>query len=240
MQTIHVSPDFPLNRRMRKAVRRGKLQVVREGGEQFTLGADNGEKFKALCREARECTLCPNFRIEHGSSVLSSKCGPITASLMFVGEAPGRLGAHITRIPFHGDQTGDNFEKLLKSAGIAREDAFITNAVLCNPKKSGNNAKPTRDEIGNCGQFLKRQIELVNPKVVATLGKVALKALARIERHSFKLKASIGTAQKWHGRLLVPMYHPSQQVINIHRDFPEQKEDYRFLFEVWEKVCEGN
>ena len=133
MQTIHVSPDFPLNRRMRKAVRRGKLRVVREGGEQFTLGADNGEKFKALCREAQECTLCPNSRIEHGSSVLNPKCGPITASLMFVGEAPGHRGAHITGIPFHGDQTGNNFETLLESAGIAREDVFITNAVLCNP-----------------------------------------------------------------------------------------------------------
>ena len=239
MQTIHVSPDFPLNRRMRKAVRRGKLQVVREGGEQFTLGADNGEKFKALCRKAQECTLCPNSRIEHGSSVLSANCGPTTASLMFVGEAPGR-GAHITRIPFHGDQTGDNFEKLLKYAGIVRGDVFITNAVLCNPKELGKNAKPTSDEIGNCNQFLKRQIELVNPKIVATLGKVALKALARIERHSFKLKTSIGTVQKWHGRLLVPMYHPSPLVINNCRRFPEQQADYRFLFEAWEKVREGN
>ena len=102
---------------------------------------------------------------------------------------------------FHGDQTGDNFEKRLKRRNCPRGCVHNQRGSL--QSELGKNAKPTSDEIGNCNQFLKRQIELVNPKVVATLGKVALKALARIEP-SFKLKTSIGTVQKWHGGCLFP------------------------------------
>ena len=237
MRTIHISPEFPLNRRMRKAVRRGKLRVVRVPGERLSLGGGS-KKFETLCLEAKACTLCSPSRIEHGSSVLGPQCGSCDASLMFIGEAPGRLGAHITQLPFHGDQTGKNFEALLESVGIARHDVFITNAVLCNPKNArGNNAKPCETEIGKCSRFLKSQIELVNPKIVATLGKVALKALKSIEPHGLNLKTAVRTAKRWNGRWLIPMYHPSPQVINIHRDFATQEEDYRFLSEKWRGAC---
>jgi len=73
-------------------------------------------------------------------------------------------------IPFHGDRAGDNFESLLEQVGMSRHDCFITNAALCNPKdENGNNATPSRTEIQNCSNFLKRQIDLVNPKIVVTL-----------------------------------------------------------------------
>lgn len=186
-------------------------------------------EFGVLCREAQECVLCPRMR--QSISVLGRASGPLSASVMFIGEAPGRLGADATGIPFHGDATGFNFESLLEFADISRGDVFITNAVLCNPKdEHGNNATPTADEIGNCIGFLRRQIDLVNPAIVATLGGVALKSLGLIEEHGLALKTAVRTVHKWNGRMLLPMYHPGPRAM-IHRSFANQRSDYQFLAE---------
>ena len=150
---------------------------------------------------------------------------------MFIGEAPGRLGADVTGIPFHGDATGNNFESLLEFAGINRRDIFVTNAVLCNPKnEQGNNATPSAGEIQNCAAFLHRQINLVNPAIVATLGAVALKSLGLIKEHELELKSAVRTAIQWDNRTLIPMYHPGPRAM-IHRSFTNQRSDYQFLAE---------
>jgi DNA polymerase len=97
---------------------------------------------------------------------------------MFIGEAPGRKGADRTRVPFSGDQSGENFNRFLNSIGLSREQIFITSAALCNPQtESGANRRPTQKELSNCSEFLRRTIAIVNPKIVVTLGSVALEAL---------------------------------------------------------------
>ncbi|MFA6244926.1 MAG: uracil-DNA glycosylase, partial [Candidatus Hydrogenedentales bacterium] len=136
-----------------------------------------------------------------------------------------------TQIPFHGDAAGHNFEALLGFAGISREDIFVTNAVLCNPRNDqGNNATPLPSEIENCGDFLKRQIELVKPKIVVTLGATALKAVASVELHHLSLKDAVRSALPWFGRLLIPLYHPGQRAM-IHRSQANQRSDYQFVAE---------
>lgn len=151
---------------------------------------------------------------------------------MFIGEAPGRLGADDTNIPFHGDKSGHNFEELLEFAGLSRSQIFVTNAVLCNPRNpQGNNATPNRKEVKNCSGYLKRQIDLVDPKIVVTLGATALKALSLIEAHELTLKESVRTTRSWYGRLLVPTYHPGQRAM-LHRSFANQRSDYKFIFDV--------
>jgi uracil-DNA glycosylase family 4 len=101
--------------------------------------------------------------------------------VMFVAEAPGRLGAARTGLPLHGDATGRNFEWLLDQVGWTRADVWVTNAVLCWPEgKGGVNDRPSREEIDACGGFLRRQLEIVDPLVVAPLGLVALEALGRL------------------------------------------------------------
>ena len=161
--------------------------------------------------------------------MLAPASGSINAPLMFIGEAPGRLGADATGIPFHGDKTGHNFESLLDFVGIGRQDIFVTNAVLCNPKDSrGNNDTPSAQEIKNCAAFLSRQITLVNPLFIATLGAVALRALALIEPHDLELKSAVRTANNWYGRTLIPLYHPGQRAM-VHRSFANQRSDYQFL-----------
>jgi uracil-DNA glycosylase family 4 len=147
---------------------------------------------------------------------------------MFIGEAPGRQGGDRTRVPFSGDQSGRNFQRYIDSIGLAREGLFITNSVLCNPRReSGANRRPTSAEVVNCSEFLRRQIELIDPAVVVTLGGVALAALSIVEAHSLTLRESAGRVARWRGRLLVPLYHPSPQVLASHRREAAQLSDYR-------------
>jgi uracil-DNA glycosylase family 4 len=164
------------------------------------------------------------------SAVLSERNGQVSAPVMFVGEAPGRQGGDRTRVPFSGDQSGRNFSRFLASIPLTRADIFITNAVLCNPRKpTGANRKPSATEVLNCSQFLRRQIEVVNPSVVVTLGAVSLAALKLVEYHDLTLRESVGQIHEWNGRLLVPVYHPSPQVLASHRREAAQLRDYKAI-----------
>ncbi|MDQ6651431.1 MAG: uracil-DNA glycosylase, partial [Acidobacteriota bacterium] len=163
-------------------------------------------------------------------AVLSELNGAVTARIMFIGEAPGRKGADQTRVPFSGDQSGKNFDRFLTSIGLSRDHIFITSAALCNPRAdSGANRKPTKVELANCSNFLRQTIELINPAVVVTLGSVALEALRSIEPHNLSLKDSAAKIQRWDGRVLVPIYHPSPQVLASHRRETEQLNDYKVV-----------
>ena len=163
------------------------------------------------------------------TAVLSGRNGDAAlARVMFVGEAPGRQGGDRTRVPFSGDQSGRNFQRYIDSISLARSELFITNAVLCNPRKSsGANRPPTNVEIANCSEYLRRIVELIDPAVVVTLGRVALEAVGRVAPHELSLRESAGRVEHWGGRLLVPLYHPSPQVLASHRREAEQLSDYR-------------
>jgi DNA polymerase len=190
-----------------------------------TLSARQKE-FEALVAEAAECRRCEAMCGR--SAVLSAHNGRVGARVLFVGEAPGRQGGDRTRVPFSGDQSGRNFSRYLASVGLAREEVFITNSALCNPRgETGANRRPTRGEVANCSDFLRRQVEVIDPRVVVTLGAVALEALRAVEYHPFTLKENVGQVQNWRGRLLVPLYHPSPQVLASHRREPQQLEDYK-------------
>ena len=184
------------------------------------------EEFEALVAAAAACRRCEAMCGR--SAVLSERNGRVGARVMFVGEAPGRQGGDRTRVPFSGDQSGRNFSRYIASIGLAREEVFITNSALCNPRSAtGANRRPTRRELSNCSDFLRRQVEVINPRVVVTLGAVALEALRGVEYHPFTLKENVGQIQRWRGRLLVPLYHPSPQVLASHRREPQQLEDYQ-------------
>jgi uracil-DNA glycosylase len=165
-------------------------------------------------------------------AVLSELNGSPEARIMFIGEAPGRKGADRTRMPFSGDQSGANLERFLSSIKLTRKDIFITSAALCNPRSdSGANRKPTQKELTNCSGFLRRTIDLVDPQVIVTLGSVALESLKRIQAHELSLKTSASQIHSWNNRVLVPIYHPSPQVLASHRREAEQLKDYQVVAE---------
>ncbi len=195
-------------------------------------------EFGALVAEVAACRKCAAMCGR--APVLSELNGAVGARVMFVGEAPGRQGGDRTRVPFSGDQSGRNFARYLDSIGLTRAEIFITNAALCNPRAaSGANRKPTPTEVSNCSDFLRRQIELVNAPVVVTLGAVSLAALRAVEYHQLSLKGNVGQIHHWRGRLLVPLYHPSPQVLASHRREAAQLEDYKSVALALSRAASG-
>ncbi|MCA1558522.1 MAG: uracil-DNA glycosylase, partial [Acidobacteria bacterium] len=189
-------------------------------------GVGRREGFRLLAGEAAACRACPLMCGRR--AVLSELNGALDARAMFIGEAPGRQGGDRTRVPFSGDQSGRNFTRFIASINLPREELFITNAVLCNPRTAtGANRTPSKTEIANCSDFLRRQIEVVAPCVIVTMGRVSLEALKSIEYHQLNLREAAGKVFKWGGRFLVPLYHPSPQVLASHRREAEQLLDYR-------------
>ena len=186
-------------------------------------------EFDLLCERVQKCVKCS--RMCDSLRVLNRSAGSLNADIMFIGEAPGRLGADNSGIPFHGDKSGHNFEELLEFARLDRSRIFVTNAVLCNPKdEQGNNSTPTKIEIQNCADHLGEQIRIINPKVVVTLGATALESTRFTSPHNLILKNAVRTANDWYNRILIPLYHPGQRAM-MHRSFANQRSDYQFVGE---------
>src|SRR4051812_11360228 len=128
------------------------------------------DALKAVYDEARSCTRCPQLVQARQTVVFGA--GNADADLMFVGEAPGanedKLG-----LPFVG-QAGKLLEKLLAEIGLERGDVFIANVLKCRPP---GNRDPHPVEIESCQDYLVRQIQLIEPRVICTLGNFATKLL---------------------------------------------------------------
>jgi uracil-DNA glycosylase len=183
--------------------------------------------FDALVARAQACRVCP--RMAGRTRAIGPLNGPLDARILFVAEAPGRLGADRTGVPLSGDQTGQNFARLLERSGIERSQVFVTNAVLCNPRgPDGRNAPPSRAEIRSCSDHLRTLIDLLDPPWVVSLGRVALDALALIEPHDCQLVRDVGTPTAWHGRRLVPLYHPGPRAV-ARRGLEQHVADYAAL-----------
>src|SRR3954471_6483307 len=128
------------------------------------------DALKAVYDEARSCTRCPQLVQTRQTVVFGA--GNADADLMFVGEAPGanedKLG-----LPFVG-QAGKLLEKLLGEIGLERSDVFIANVLKSRPP---GNRDPQPAEIEACQDYLWRQIDLIQPRVLCTLGNFSTKLL---------------------------------------------------------------
>lgn len=196
------------------------------------------EEFLKLAEKARNCRTCEAMCDK--TAVLSELNGNLEPKVFFIAEAPGRQGADRTRKPFSGDKSGANFQVLLDSINLQREEIFITNTVLCSPRsETGANRKPSKKEIENCADYLEKTINLINPKIIVTLGSVALEALKTIKYHQIILKSGAGNIFRWNELFLVPLYHPSPQVVASHRRMSEQLEDFMAVAEAIEKSFES-
>lgn len=199
--------------------------------------ADRLTAFNQLCADAAVCQRCPTMADR--PRILSPANGGPGARVVFIGEAPGRLGGDRTGVPFSGDQSGRNFERLLTVAGLTRAEVFITNAILYNPRdERGRNRGPSRQELASCGDLLARQLAVVVAPVVVTLGAVALKALDSVAAHGLQLREAVGQAVPWHGRILLPLYHPGPRA-QLHRSFATQHADFAALGQLVHSLEEG-
>jgi uracil-DNA glycosylase len=166
--------------------------------------AERRDELKAVWRQAQACTKCPQLASTRQTVVFGS--GNADADLMFVGEAPG-ANEDRQGLPFVG-QAGRLLDSLLEEIGLTRADVFIANTLKCRPP---GNRDPLPQEIDACQDYLYRQLELIEPRVVCTLGNFATKLL----------RADPGTGiTRLHGReeirrigprnvRLYPIYHPA-------------------------------
>jgi uracil-DNA glycosylase len=132
--------------------------------------AERREALKEVFVEARGCVRCPELAATRKTVVFGA--GNADAELMFVGEAPG-ASEDEQGVPFVG-QAGKLLEKLLGEIGMARAEVFIANVLKCHPPQ---NRDPQPIEIDNCKEYLYRQVELIQPTVICTLGNFSTKLL---------------------------------------------------------------
>jgi DNA polymerase len=194
--------------------------------------------YDALCARVRRCRACSSMNHVH---ILGPTNGPLDADVLFVAEAPGRLGAARTGVPMTSDVTGRRFHAFLAHAGIPAGRVFITNSVLCNPlTPTGNNRRPAASEVAACNGFLAGTLRCVAAPVVVAMGGVALEALRRLAAHEASLARDAGRAIDWRSpdgreRRLVPMYHPSIQS-TLTRPHAQQLRDWRRLGRLWRRT----
>lgn len=150
-----------------------------------------------LCEEIASCQRC--VLSQSRKNAVPGE-GPDDADIVFIGEGPG----------FHEDQQGRPFvgaaghflEELLEGIGLRREDVYICNVIKCRPP---GNRDPLPEEIEACKPYLDRQIEIISPRMIVTLGRFSM------ERYfpGAKISQIHGQARKIEGIIYYPMYHPA-------------------------------
>lgn len=174
--------------------------------------AQRNTQLLALTQEIQELTASPlyEFRIKQGYHPVIGE-GSLEASIMFVGEAPGEWEAKSGR-PFVG-ASGRFLNELLQTIGLKRDDVYITNVIKDRPPE---NRDPSTAEIQLYASFLIRQLEIIQPQVIATLGRFAmdfiLKHFNMAERGQkiSKLHGQVLSAHTPYGKIaVVPLYHPA-------------------------------
>ncbi len=157
----------------------------------------------ALYEQARGCVRCPQLAETRRTVVFGA--GDADADLMFIGEAPGATEDELGR-PFVG-RAGKLLDRLLAEIGLARENVFIQNVLMCRPP---GNRDPLPAEIENCTDYLLEKIRLVEPRVVCTLGNFATKLLRGEPVGITRLhgKAEIRVIGRRAVRLY-PLFHPA-------------------------------
>lgn len=153
----------------------------------------------SLQAEALTCTRCP---LSAGRTQVVFGVGDPAADLLFVGEGPGR-DEDLAGEPFVG-RSGKLLDRLIaEELGIDRTGCYIANVVKCRPPQ---NRDPRPDEIEACRPYLEGQIELIDPRVVVTLGNFATRLLLDTDEGIRRVR---GRAYPWRSGHLVPTYHPA-------------------------------
>lgn len=184
------------------------------------------ERQTAMEKIASEVRVCPKCPLSKSRTKAVPGDGPVNAEIMFVGEAPG----------FHEDQQGLPFvgasgkylEQLLELIGLTRKDVFITNIVRCRPPQ---NRDPERLEIETCEPYLDQQIALIQPRIIATLGRYSMAKFFP----DGKISKIHGVAKKEDGRLYYPLFHPAAVLRNPALREP-MEEDFKRMKKLLEEL----
>ncbi len=149
---------------------------------------------------------CPRCRLSQQRTTIVFGEGDPRAAVMFVGEAPGAQEDRTGR-PFVG-QAGQLLDEMILALGLERSQVFIGNVVKCRPP---GNRDPEEEEMAACSPFLDRQIELIGPRVIVALGRVAARRLTGSTKPMGALR---GRWTSYRGTPLIPLFHPAYLLRN--------------------------
>ena len=149
----------------------------------------------------RDLAGCRRCKLHVGRTHLVFGAGNPDADLVFVGEAPGYYEDKQGE-PFVGE-AGELLTRMIQAIGLRREDVYIANIIKCRPP---HNRDPEPDEIAQCEPFLRRQLEVIQPKIICALGRFAAQTLLKT---SIPISALRGSFHEYHGIKLMPTYHPA-------------------------------
>ena len=188
------------------------------------------EKLKEIKEAVIACKKCSLYKTRKYPVI---GAGNHQADIMFVGEAPGAK-EDMTGYPFRGT-AGKILDELLNLVKIKREDVYVANILKCRPP---NNRDPLEEEIKNCSLYLEKQIEIIEPKIICSLGRFAMDFLM----NKFGLEEQIQQISRIHGKIfetknkfgkikIVPFYHPAFAIYN-----PNMKEVLAKDFQVLKNI----
>jgi uracil-DNA glycosylase len=178
-----------------------------------------GATLPEVAAAASTCTLC---KLAGGRTQVVFGVGRADADLMFVGEGPGEQ-EDLKGEPFVG-RAGQLLTQLVEGIGLTRADVYIANVVKCRPP---GNRDPHPDEIEACAPWLDRQLELVRPRVIVTLGNFATKLLLQTKEGITKLRGTeFEFARAGHAAILIPTLHPSAVLRSGGRALAEARADF--------------
>lgn len=157
-----------------------------------------------LRKEIGDCHCC---KLSQGRKNIVFGTGNADAKIMFIGEAPGKE-EDIQGVPFVGE-AGMLLTKLIEKMGFKRDAVYIANIIKCRPPL---NRDPEEDEIFSCRTFLDKQIDVIAPKFIITLGRIALMTLMNDDR--LRITAARGNFFEYKGIPVMPTFHPAYLLRN--------------------------
>lgn len=181
------------------------------------------DELRARCLKCEKCGLC-----ETRSSVVFGTGNP-ASKILFVGEGPGEQ-EDLKGEPFVG-RGGMLLDKMLAAVGLSREkNIYIANMVKCRPPQ---NRDPSEEEVAACKEWLTAQIELIDPKIIVCLGRVAA---IRFIDPNFKVTKEHGQFIERDGRLITATFHPAAILRNPNNK-PDAMEDFYTIKEKIQELC---
>ncbi len=187
-----------------------ELELLREFGfTHLDVGgqrAASGEQETLLADLERIVSVCEKCRLSKSRTQVVYGVGNPNADLMFIGEAPGR-DEDIQGEPFVG-RAGQLLTDIIKAMKLTRDDVYIANVIKCRPPENRN---PEQDEMDMCRPYIRRQVEIIQPKVIVTLGRFAVQSLTE---KAYAISAVRGEWLEYNGVKVMPTYHPAYLLRN--------------------------
>ncbi|TAN43210.1 MAG: uracil-DNA glycosylase [Nitrospirae bacterium] len=181
-----------------------EVDPIAEAG---TIRRSPEDKAKLLAELRDDIGDCRRCKLSEQRTNIVFGYGNPDAGLMFIGEAPGE-DEDIQGIPFVG-KAGMLLTRMIEKMELSRESVYIANVIKCRPP---GNREPEEDELDTCRRFIERQIDIIGPQVIMTLGRIALQSLMRIR--GIKITQARGKFLEYRGIPVMPTFHPAYLLRN--------------------------